>query len=735
MLAVVFVASCSVSRFVPEGAYILDKTSIQSDSSLFKTNGLNAFVRQHPNSKWFNLFKVPMLPYMLSSTDSAKAINRFLWRIGEAPVIEDTLLTERCVRDIQMAVHNMGYLDADVSVERKYHKHKVELVYHIDPKTRYTIGLMEREVKDSALLDLISKSDSSSLLREGIPFDVNTLDAERSRINSILVNNGYYQFNKDHIRFEADTTEAPLQAWVKMIVDPYRASQNATPVSHRRYKIGHVSYVTPEGDLPLRQSVLDRSNHIVEGSYYNEHDMHSTYNAFGMLDALLTSSIRMDHDPVDSTLLNPVIRLIPTKPNSFSAELEGTNSAGDLGAAAVVSYQNNNVFRGSETFVLKARGAFENIRGLDGYEDQNFIEYSIEGSLKFPDFIFPFLDRDFRRSTQATSEVAVTYDSQNRPEFHRRVVSAAWRYRWLGKGKRFRHRVDLIDLNYVYMPWISTTFKNDYLDNPNSRNAILRYNYENLFIMKLGYNLSFSTLAAGMTSSYGTNAYSIRFAIESAGNLLNAISKLAFSDKKGAEYYKVFSIAYAQYAKMDFDFAKSFRINDRNSIALHAGLGVALPYGNSHILPYEKRYFSGGANSVRGWSVRSLGPGRFKGSDGRIDFINQTGDIKLDLNAEYRTHLFWKVDGAVFVDAGNIWTFRDYDDQPGGQFLLSTFWKQIAMAYGVGLRFNFNYFILRFDGGMKAINPAYDDSRSHFPLLHPSFSRDFAFHFAVGLPF
>ena len=168
---------------------------------------------------------------------------------------------------------------------------------------------------------------------------------------------------------------------------------------------------------------------------------------------------------------------------------------------------------------------------------------------------------------------------------------------------------------------------------------------------------------------------------------------------------------------------------------MHGDFGVAWPYGNSKVLPFEKRYFAGGANSVRGWSVRELGPGKFKGTDGRIDFINQTGDMKLDLNAEYRTHLFWKFDGAVFIDAGNVWTLRAYDEQPSGQFKLGEFYKQLAVAYGLGLRLNFNYFILRFDGGMKAINPAYETAAEHYALWHPNFRRDFTFHFAVGLPF
>ena len=291
---------------------------------------------------------------------------------------------------------------------------------------------------------------------------------------------------------------------------------------------------------------------------------------------------------------------------------------------------------------------------------------------------------------------------------------------WEGRKERF----DLLDLNYVSMPRISETFKRDYLDDEGNRNAILRYNYEDLFVMKLGFGLS-----------YNDGSDAVRANVESSGNLLNSLSHIAKFKTNSNGQNTLFGIAYAQYAKMDVDYTHLFKFDEHNTLAAHIGLGIAYPYGNSKILPFEKRYFSGGANSVRGWTVRGLGPGKFKGKDGRIDFINQTGDMKLDFNLEYRTHMFWKLDGAVFVDAGNIWTLKEYADQPGGKFAFNEFYKQIAVAYGVGLRLNFDYFILRMDMGMKAINPAYESKAEHYALVHPNFSRDFAFHFAVGLPF
>ncbi|MBQ8973145.1 MAG: BamA/TamA family outer membrane protein, partial [Clostridia bacterium] len=286
------------------------------------------------------------------------------------------------------------------------------------------------------------------------------------------------------------------------------------------------------------------------------------------------------------------------------------------------------------------------------------------------------------------------------------------------------YRIDLPDMNYIYMPWVSGTFKHDYLDSVSNRNAILRYNYEDLFVMKVGFS---------MTYNRGNHAF--RGNLETAGNLLNSTRHLFGFKENGRGQYTLFNIAYAQYVKGDVEYTHLMRIDQHNELALHAGFGIAYPYGNSNVLPFEKRYFSGGANSVRGWSVRGLGPGAFKGNNGAIDFINQTGDMKLDLNVEWRTFLFWKINGALFVDAGNIWTLRDYEEQPNGQFRLDEFYKQIAVAYGAGFRLNFGYFILRFDLGMKAINPAYENNNEHYAILHPKFSRDFAFHFAVGLPF
>lgn len=752
--------ACSAVKFIPEGEYMLESVAVKSADKELDVSQLKGYVRQHPNSKWFSLVKVPMAPYALSGTDTTRRINRFLQRMGEAPVVFDTLLARRTSENMLEAVRNMGWLDARLDRKLTVKGKKVKVLYEITPGKRWRVRNIDYVIADSAVGALMDAGSAATLLHEGMPFDLNVLDAERARINTLLHNEGYYKFNKEFIRFEADTCAGDHEADVALCVMPYKASAESPVTLHPRYTIRNVSFYShsysasddassPSDSiiydgfpiyyhrkLALRPTVYAENNAVRPGELYREADVQTTYGNFGRLGAVMFSNVRMEETDSLPETLDVQVNVHQNKPHSVGFELEGTNSAGDLGAAAQLTYENRNLFRGSELLAIKLRGAFEAITGLEGYSDQNYVEASVEAGLTFPNARMPRLRKHERGQLKATTEVSVMYDSQNRPEFHRRVLTGALRYRWQSPGNLFRHRLDLVDLNYVFMPWISDTFREDYLEDETDRNAILRYNYEDLFILHVGYSFSYSSQRSALgTTTYGSNALSLRFNVEAAGNALYGASELFGASKNSDGQYTLFNIAYAQYIKGDFDLSKSFRIDNRNSVALHFALGIAYPYGNSDILPYEKRYFSGGANSVRGWSVRELGPGSFTGSDGRIDFINQTGDIKLDMNVELRTALFWKFHGAIFVDAGNIWTIRDYAEQSGGQFDFVDCWRQIAVAYGLGLRLNFDYFVLRLDGGMKAINPAYEDARHHYPIIHPQFHRDFTLHFAVGLPF
>ncbi len=697
-------ASCSSEKYLPDGAYQLNRVAVVSDAPGVDVADMKAYVRQKEKPKLFSLVKNPF---------------------SRKPVVYDTLQASLSCRDLLTAMQNRGYLQAGVDLYTSVDGRKIDTRYVLHPGVPFHIGKVDYIVEDDSIQNLLHLDrPENQQLKPGMQFSVDALNAERKRISTILVNNGYSHFNKDFIQFGADTIQGQKDIALTLRLLKYKPSNNAPATLHPRYWVRKVSFLSPDSTrLPLRRQVMLNATDIREGQPYNAEALQRTYNNFARLQAIKYTNIQFEELP-DTNLLDCNIQVSANKRHTLSFQPEGTNTTGNLGAAASLTYTNRNLFRGSEQLSVELRGAYEAIKGLEGYNNENYTEYSLETKLTFPRMVAPFLSKSFRRRQNATSELAVSWDMQNRPEFYRRVFSTAWRYRWNEPHHHLNWRIDLLDLNYVYMPWISSTFKADYLDDTGSRNVILRYNYEDLFIMKVGFGVS-----------YNDGVDAVRANIETAGNVLEGLSALSGQKANADGQYTFLNIAFAQYAKFDVDYVHLAKFDDRNSLALHAGFGIAYPYGNSTVLPFEKRYFSGGANSVRGWGVRELGPGKFRGTDGRIDFINQTGDVKLDLNAEYRAALFWKFQGALFVDAGNIWTLRNYADQPGGQFTFSEFYKQIAVAYGLGLRLDFSYFVLRFDMGMKAINPAYETSQEHWAVIHPKLSRDFSFHFAVGLPF
>lgn len=737
VLLVLLLGSCSATRDIPEGQVMLNKVRVVADGKYRDVNAaqLKKYVRQKGNSRWFSALKIPLGVYSLAGSDTAKWINRTLHSIGEAPVIFDSVQARQSCEILQLCLQNQGYLDAQVELYTDLRGRKLNAIYVLHPGKPYYVRRLSYDIQDSAVARLLEHNGST--LREGMQFDVDALNGERSRLTALLRNCGYYRFHKEYITFRADSLRADRQVDLTLVLAPYRNSEGQV-APHTRYSIRSIGYASGAADdslIHLRQSVLRENMFLEPGEIYSDDALQNTYNHFGRLGAVRYTSISFEADSASVQPPNPMtqgtlpldalVSLQTNKPSTISFQPEGTNTAGDLGAAASLTYQNRNLFRGAESFSVKLRGAYEAIRGLEGYRNQDFIEYSLETRLSFPRFIMPFLSWDTRRRTIATSELSLLYDTQNRPEFHRRVLSAGWHYNWKPQNHHDQYTLDLIDLNYVFMPWISDTFRREYLENSSNYNAILRYNYEDLFIMKIGFGYT-----------YNNGRVAVKTNLETAGNLLHLGSRIAGAQQYADGQYRVFNIAYAQYVKGDVDFTQNLLDGYRDQLVFHVGLGLAYPYGNSRVLPFEKRYFSGGANSVRGWSVRSLGPGRYKGRDGNINFITQTGDMKLDLNLEYRTHLFWKFGGALFIDAGNVWTLRAYDEQPGGQFQLKNLLSDLAVSYGMGLRLNFDYFVIRFDLGMKAVNPAYEtEDEEHYAIVHPRLSRDLAFHFAVGLPF
>ncbi|MBO7419308.1 MAG: BamA/TamA family outer membrane protein [Bacteroidaceae bacterium] len=758
-MLLLIVAGCSSTKYVPEGDYLLDEVNVHVDNKEVKSADLNMFIRQQPNTKWFNLIKTQLYIYNMSGRDTTKWVNRALRRVGDAPVIFSEDDTERSRQEVEKAVRNLGYMGAVAQTETKTKGKKIGLSYNVKTGRAYKVRSIHYDIPDTTIWNYMQQDSASTLLQEGMNMDINVLDNERTRITSLLQQNGYFRFNKEYITYSADTTRNTYLIDLTMHLEPYRVSTDSVQVNHPQYYVNQVHFhtdynvlesevgevleedsmvykgypMTYRGKPFIRPRVLVGNQRLQKGELYNGDAVQQTYQNFNRLPVMRYTNIRFEETQRnDSSLLDAYIQLTKNKLRSISFEVEGTNSAGDLGAAAAVSLSNRNLFRGSETLTLRLRGAYEAVSGLQGdYRNESYTELSAEASLNFPRILFPFLSHGFVNRIQANTLFELRYNYQLRPEFTRIIASTGWSYQWAFKQQRLRHRIELLDVNYLYMPWIHPDFYERYLEQED--NYIVRYNYEDRLIVRTGYTFIYNSRGASMASNiFNGTSYTLRANIEAAGNWLYGLAKLTNMHKNKDGEYTILDIPFAQYIKADFDFAKNIAIDNRNSIAYHLAFGIAVPYGNAKMIPFEKRYFAGGANSVRGWSVRSLGPGSFPG-DG--NFMNQTGDLKMEGSLEYRSNLFWKLAGAIFVDAGNVWTLRNYESQPGGQFRFNKFYKQIALAYGIGFRIDLGFFILRFDGGMKAINPAFEKGRDRYPIFHPRFSRDFAFHFAVGYPF
>ncbi len=759
--------SCNTTKHVPEGQYLLNKVKIdvsEGNDGKFNKKELHNYLRQTPNHEILGGAKFQLSIYNLSGKDSTKWYNKWLRRLGQAPVIYDPELTAASANQLKLALVNQGYMDTEVSVDTVTDGKKIEVDYHIAPGEPHYIAGITYNIPDDSLRNIIMNDSSEFILHNGALFNRNDMEEERTKIATRLREKGYFGFNKEYITYTADTTENNKAVDLTLnVMPPYENNRIAGYTRHRPFYIRSIYVITDYDPMKrhdlseyqqedtvthkginilygdehyLRASIIDDNCFIKIGEKYNSADVDRTYQSLGRLGILKYVNIAFEqageHD--GKLWLDSYILLTKAKPQSVSVSLEGTNSEGDLGFGVETTYQHRNIAKGSELLTAKLGINYESISGdISGLVNNRYAEYSGEVNINFPKFIFPFLKKSFRQKIRANTEFGTTFSYQERPEYTRVIAGAGWKYKWTEQGSMISHTFDLLDINYVYLPQITDSF----LDEIAPDNPLLRYSYEDHFIMRTGYSFYYTNKKAthGIGNFvYQPDIYTIRAGIETAGNILNLFSHITNQKKDPqADAYKVLGIQYSQYVKLNADYSINHSFDRRNSLVFHAGAGVAVPYGNTTILPFEKRFYSGGANSVRGWSVRTLGPGSYNSNNSVSSFMEQCGDIRLDLNLEYRARLFWVFELAAFIDAGNIWTIRSYENQPGGVFKFNEFYKQIAVAYGLGLRMNFNYFLLRLDCGMKAVNPA--EGQERFPLIHPDFGRDFALHFSVGYPF
>ena len=761
-------SGCSSSRHVPEGSYLLDKVNIEVNDSTHRVNAteLSSYIRQMPNHKILWSMKFRLGVYNMSGHDTTKWYNRWVRKLGEAPVIYDKQLMETSVEQLEKAMVNKGFLyasaTADTIVDEK--KRKIKINYKLNPGEPHIIDNIEYVFPDTTFRNIVLKDSSKFVVKKGEPLDRATLETQREIITNMLKDKGYYAFAKEFITFNADTTSGSRKVDLTMTLNPPYSNEKFPLLTHNKYFVRNIYFITDYDPLReeeltdiiknyskenykgleifyhdkpyLRASVLYENCFMHPGEVFNQSEVDKTYQALSRLSILKFINIRfrpVSNQPGFEDMIDAYILLTPGKSQSVSFEVEGTNSEGDLGVAAGITYTHRNIGKGSETFNTKLRGAYESLSGnLEGLINNRYMEYSLDMGLTFPKFKAPFLTERFKRRINASSEFNLSMSYQERPEYTRIITTAGWGYKWVYNKNRNVYMLTPIDINYVYLP--ESTI--DFIDQIAPDNPLLRYSYEDHFIMRMGFSFYHSNKKQEQpwNLTYQNNIYTIRANVEFAGNLLYLLNMIIRPRAHVSENpYKIFGIHYSQYMKLNSDFSFLHIFDQRNSIAFHAGFGIGFPYGNSTILPFEKRFYGGGANGVRGWDVRTLGPGSYPGNNSVSDFINQCGDIRFVVNAEMRTKLFWVLELAAFIDAGNIWTIRNYPNQPGGTFYFDKFYKQLAAAYGLGIRFDFTYFLVRFDMGMKAHNPAMN--AYPWPLIHPNWHRDSSFHFSIGYPF
>jgi len=728
----VFFPSCNATKFVPEGQYLLNKARVKCvDDKTVSVSTLRNYLRQKQNTEILGFWKLQLDIYNTAPADtvgskSKKRLAENAFKMGEAPVIYSEDLTRVSMQQLRQQMNNMGYFQAEVDTQIVVKGRKVELTYLITANQpyilrHYTVDIPEGDIRTIA-------TGRMSLITEGEIFSTSDLDDERERIATAMRNFGYFNFEKSMLEFEADSSFNAHVVDVKLHMASYlnELDSAAKKKLYTRYSIRKVTFHQDsikwsrhKKTTFLRERTLKRACLIQEGRRYSEMRVERTYERMNSLPPVKYVDIAFT--PVGDSLLDCSITVSRGKVNSISAEVEGTYSAGDWGVAAELNYSNKNIFKGAEVLSLGARASYE-WRANGG----RAIEAKAEAGILFPTNV----------------KVNVAYNYQQRPdEYTRTIANAGLSYtvpnnppKKKPRTSQFRgtwtHQFNLIDINYLYVPWMSNEFANQFFN----KSSVLRASYEDQFILDWSYSGSYSTYRRwNPNRSY----WQLGFHAETAGNALYGLGRLAKLPQDGNGSYVLWNIPFAQYAKGDFNLTFHGIIEPKHHLLGHLGLGVAVPYLNASTVPFIKRYFAGGANGIRGWQARTLGPGTFRGDGSNLMYDLQCGDIKLDMNLEYRFKVLSFMELAAFIDAGNIWTIRDYADQPGGVFRFDEFYKQIAWSYGVGVRFDLSIFIFRVDFGVKLHDPGRIAEGKQWRTVPNGlgWKDDMTFHFAIGYPF
>lgn len=761
---------CNTMRYVPKNEALLVKNRVKLNNpkeTKLKTNELANFIKQNPNRK---LLGLPIYLGFYNITDTAKH-NKWhkFWgeKVGEAPVILDSALVVRSTSDMEIYLESKGYLNAKVEDTIAVNpKRKATVTYKVDTQEPFVISAVEYDIKDNFIKPIIEKDTTNSNVKVGEIFERSILSSERTRITDNLRNLGFWGFNQNYITYTADSTHGNNTVSLKIVISQLTVGQNADdePIyaNHPIYRIKNItlnSNYDPEisvedmaaarydtakykgvdvlyrDKLLLKEKVLLRQLGMSPGEIFSQKEIEQTYTNIRSLD--LNPQIVFSPLPVDSANtvyvtsvngdavttqreLHCLVQCTPNVRQNFSVGFEASTTSSYYSLALQFGYQNRNLFRGAEDFNVSLRGAYEFMKAE---KQRGSYEFGINASISLPRFWLPISPEKMREFSYSSTRLSLAYSIQSRPFYERSIVSAVYGYGWtLKNGALFT--VNPADINLVSVPWVDSTFLAD-IENPYLANS-----YESQLIAGLSATYSYTTNANPKADGFTFNVMG-----DINGNLFYGLSSLfgaeEYTSSAGDSYYNLLGLRYAQYARLTAAVSNRVNVSKWMQVAWRFMAAGGYAYGNSQTLPFERLFFAGGSNSMRGWQVRTLGPGGVLINDYGA-YPNQLGDMKLEANLEFRFNIIGGFNMALFFDMGNIWMNGRGESREEAGFRFDSFYKELALNTGAGIRYDLGFFVLRLDWGLKLYNPNNIESKRWLNNLALDQT---ALHFAIGLPF
>lgn len=762
LLTAVLLSACSVRRFVPEGKYLIKENKIKVDGKKveFSKSDLSTYIVQKPYRVFPESNFRPWVYYVTEHKTDKRFWKWINENIGKKPEYFDKNAANNSSKQMEQYLNYRGYFNSQTSnsVKIKERKRKVIVNYYVKPSLPYHVNAFECDIADTAIAKYIVPHSEFFPLQEGDIYNAYKLDEQRDQITTMMRNLGYYNFTRDYITYEVDSNYMDRTLKVTLKIANEKDPRTGTTIPHRRYTINSVSIYpdyTPMQALRapkdsvqvgfiagrrktankftvyyydepnIRPNVFTDVVQILEGLPYSLRRVSQTYNGISNFRIFNNTSIDFDSVPgaPDSlNLLDCRIMLRQADRHSYTIQAEGTHSDGDLGIKGSLSYTNKNIFHGAEVLSISLNGGLEaqkvlSIDGLDqDYSVFNTRQFGITANLTFPKSITPIHLKSISREYQPKTLVALGYNRQVRYYYDRSILMGSFGYDWKST-RQWQNMFTPIYLNTVKVN-PTEQFQAIIDSDPNQRR---RDQYTNHLIFGARYSFIYNTQKLNKKGSF----IYLRADLESSGNLLSLFNKTKImSEEEG--HHEFFGIRYAQYLRGVFDFRQHLELNDDFALVFRQLVGLGIPYGNSYDMPFERSFYAGGANGLRGWRYRSLGPGSYvpAGTD-----IERIGDMQLEMNAEFRFPIRGAFKGALFADAGNIWTYHENEALPGGGFSLNTFYKQLAFDAGLGLRIDAKFVIARVDLALPLRHPYVTENGSYWRF------DGIVMQFGIGYPF